>query len=529
MRELRLYENIKPNSGFEDHYIFSSLASYFTQIDANLKWTYTLDSYRMVNGTVMLNATFASVMPPTKLTLRKAEKITYIAEYDSDENYARFYFVSSVYDKSGYICFDLILDQWGTYIRNAVFSKFHINRCNRQIGNGKYDPVQNTYGSTQPLAILGDDNESPADYAAVFLLSYNVSQSVFGNSQITKTSIFAVKLSDIYDVVHNIYPSADTVGIIQKSIDWIGGIHAVAAHLGQLSAQPLRMWLVPYSVLAFENLGAVIYSKCPTTDGNETQLNAFIVKPRVVNQTFDMDRYGGLTPSLPWANIMPRYHVEVGTRYHTVALERLTNSHEVKIRYVFSNSSVRVLICQGANEKEITDAFEIEMTTNNATETGIAKFTKIIEKATQAIATVAAGYMAGGAAGAVVAGTTFGVKEISRLAEGKQPLQSLGCGDGASVFMSEFDEQKIHYPLCISVTNSCSDEVEHAFYTGASFDVFNDDFDNIAAQPLIVDWAYTVNDTFIASDSFEITGVNEECEAYIREEFRRGIWVYVLS
>jgi hypothetical protein len=74
------------------------------------------------------------------------------------------------------------------------------------------------------------------------------------------------------------------------------------------------------------------------------------------------------------------------------------------------------------------------------------------------------------------------------------------------------------------------DEDEHAYFMGAKFDVYNNDFAAIEASTHLgsVQIDKQRIGSFIQADSFNIEGVNADAEQFIRSEFSRGIWLKVL-
>lgn len=524
-RKLKLYSNVQPNKGEEIHLMPNSINSYLNYLSINLIKQVDFPNYRINNGRVLLKIS-------EDFPLHASQIVTYIIDTDEDE-YMRCYFVTRIYDESGFIVFEVELDNWGTYIRNASFPIVHVSRCNRDIGNGVYDAVARTKGCTLPIHLKPYDLQL-YQCSIVFLLEYNVSENLFGSNQITKTSLFAIDLQRIYDIVHDVAAEFDNLDIIQKAIDMVGGIHSVGGTnsvIGtQLAAHVLKAWLVPSDTLIFTDLGAYqINTKCLMTKGAEVGINhVFIVQ--AINSIIEKDMKDLLQdPAANWAEFLPDYHIEVGTLYRAMSIVRFTRETKAYFHFVYTNIGVKVYVEQGLQQEDITESFEVSITTNNATETSLMTATKSLAMLASGVAALAKGYAKGGTAGAAAAAGLYGIGLLGNVKDA-QPLQAIGSGDGALTFWNG-RKDSVNNPYYLMLTPSNESEKEHAYYFGVQYNLYNNQFAAIEAAPQLgVPHGIMKNDGFyILADEVEISGLPKEAGDFVRGEFARGIWLHVLK
>lgn len=526
-RKLNLYVGVQPNKDKLPHIYAKSIRGYLDYLGAHFDFVLIdFPNYRINKGRVLLKI-------GNNMTLQASQAITYIIDVDEAANYMRCYFVTRVYDESGFIVFDVELDKWATYIRNAQFGSVHVSRCNRDLGNGIYDTIAKTKGATYALQLKPHDL-TLSQCSVVFVLAYNVSQNLYGGDQITKTSLFALSLQRIYDLVHEANNAYDNLDIILKTIDVIGGIHSVGGNIGtagaQLSAHVLKMWLVPSDTFQSSTLGvSQIVTKCMMTDGKDAAINN-VAMVGGVHFIVEKDMRALLDdPVTQWAEFLPDYHIEVGTLYRGMPITRFTKETRVYFHFVYTNIGVNVYVEQGLQQEDITESFEVTITTNNATETSLMTATKSLGKLAGGVAAVAKGYAKGGYAGAAAGAALYGVGLMGTMKD-PQPLQAIGTGDGALTF-SQNRADKVNNPYYLMLTHSNENEKEHAYYYGVQYDAYNNDFEAMEALPQLgVPHEGMANDGFyIVADEVQVQGMPKEAADFVKEELGRGIWVHVVQ
>lgn len=555
-RSLYLYSGIAPNRDGQTHYIYVTISNYLSQLALHREMLIDFPNYRITEGRVLISIGSYS------LSLAKSQKISYIIDCDTSESYIRCYHVVRAYDKSGYAVFDVELDKWGTYIKDASISHTHITRCNREIAptggvslpayeyrSGVYDDVQNT--STETIALRSGARYALTDVDVIFELSYNVSQGLFGNDQLTKNTLFGINAKVIADRVSAISTTFDSVDIVFRLTEFIGGIYSIESGLTSLKAKVLRMWLVPHSAVEYTNvyLGATIFSKSPVSNMADVSItNVYIVKPCVKVRSFlltDMCAQLGYS----WASLIPDFHVEVGGYYNGLPITRYTSLGRVtgllpkspqayvNYRFVYTTSEVSVFVEYANATREITKSFEVAMTSNNATDAALTQISNYLGKTASGIAGIAAGAVAGAAAGSVpgaIAGAgigalTFGKSLIGSLRSADN-LGIEGTGDGA-LSWSINSATEFGTPYFVMARRSIIDEKQAVYYNGAKFDVWDIDLSLLTGYTHLgsISAAFERVGTFVVVDKAEIKGLNIEAENFVRSELARGVWVYGLT
>lgn len=531
-RSLTCYLYVTPNKRENTHYVFTSsnVADYFARLSYYSPFDVSLDNYR-VNENVVKIKESGSVTPVTM------GKITYIIDHDETAHYFRAYHVRNCYAQSGFVVFIVEPDLWANGLYSGTLMRdIHVTRCNRDIGNGYYDPIRTTKGATYPI------HPQPysltlAQCCAVFLLEYNVSQNLFGGNQITKTSLMYMTFKDMYDTLHNFSANNfhgsdyDDIDIVAKVIDLLGGIHSVGGTIGtagaQLNAHVLKVWFIPSEAIARGTLGLQqVVTKSLLTDGNDMPFNNLVYEVGQMHYIKALNYKNTLDdPTAQWAEFMPQYHIEIGTLYRGMPINRFTRDTTAYFHFVTTNSGVNVYVEEGLKQEDITESFEVTITLNNATETSLMQATKTFGKMAASIAAVAKGYMKGGYAGAAAGAAIAGLGLMATMKDA-QPLQAIGTGDGALTF-SQNRPQSVNSPYYLMLTPSNDDENELAYFNGVNYDLYVT-LSDVDAAAQLGSTTNTREGFYIAADKMLIEGMQEDNANFVISEFARGIWVKLL-
>ena len=489
----------------------------------------TLDNYRVNENLIKLKES-ASVTPATMA------HITYVIDHDEEAGYFRAYHVVNCQMQSGYVVFEVKPDLWANgFFGGGILHNLHVARCNRDIANGVYDTIGKTKGATYPVH-LQPYNLSLAQCSAVFLLEYNVSQNLFGDSQITKTSLMYMTFKDIYDTLHNYAAQNfrgddyDNIDIATKVIDLLGGIHSVAGTIGTagapLNAHVLKVWFIPTEAIKRGSLGLQqVLSKSLLTGGNDLPFNDLVYEVAQAHYIKTLNYKNALQDPAQWAEFMPDYHLEIGTLYRAMPISRFTRDTTAYFHYVFTNSNVNVYVEEGLQQEDITESFEVTITLNNATETSLMSAAKTLTKLAGGIASVAKGYTKGGYVGAAAGAAIYGVCLMASMKDA-QPLQAIGSGDGALTF-SQNSATSVNSPYYLMLTPSNEDEKEHAYFKGVSYDVFAG-LDDIDAAAQLGQASTPRTGFFVMADAMHVEGMQNVNADIVRQELSRGIWVKML-
>ena len=524
-RELLLYTDVTPNRNEATHFVFSSVAQYLAALPAPAL-TIPFDNYRINEGRVLAK------LDTNNFPLPIVSHITYIVERDTAEaNFLNCFFVLNSYDQSDYAVFNIENDYWASHMLFANFSHIHVTRSNYKFGHmGVFDEPQYTY---LDLAAINHNRTLARDAVCMVVeMQYNLTQGVFGNDQISATSLFAFNLDDIYAYIHGINANFDNLNIVNKAIDFIGSLYAIrSTGGGDLACQVLRTWIVPASVVS--NSGVTLKNfvfKGYLTNGQESvwSTDVNIIKPKhEIVPVLLSDLLG----TYDWEDIFPQYKAYLGAYYRGLEITRYTDGSANRggiayYHYVFANSGLSVLVQYGEQMNDITQSFEIELTTNNGTLSSLEKGAKALQEVTTAILAVAGGFAAGGAVGAIGGGVVAGIRTLSKM-KVAPTLSTIGSGDGAYSF-DNGSPSTLKLPYAISIVESKDDEKAKAYHDGVQFDEYINAFptgNGTICRPVS---GYRQG-YYISCDKFVLEGVPMQAERYIRDELARGVWVRVLQ
>lgn len=513
---IEIYKNILPNYENGTHYIYSNVTNFLNMLEPYRVLELENNDYRMNNGLLIISATNEAVA--------NYRNFTYIFESyrtTSGVLVRNFYHVKAVDIQSDNIYIAVELDIFGKFIRELNYKDLIVKRCNRKINDFMlYDEVEQTYNSIGNIDLEDTSTIADTDMAVVFTLVYNSSQSLFGNEQITCKRLCAVAMSDLLALVHTDYENVDAV---IKAVDLLGGIHSTQSSTSQqLPAKVIKAWLLPKGLVNFSNVKFVnVKTKSDLTGNVDKDLNACVyfvnTSKTTYNKVIDNLEQGHTT----WSSLCPYYHLSVGTRGYSKLCMRTVTPPRVIYEFSFSNNEVKAVVGFGADQQDITGAFEINMTTNNETETAMEKTATTLTKIAGGITTAVAGFKAGGVYGALVAGGLYAVSQLTNTAPLTPPLQT--HGDGAFTYSVGY-AHRVAFPFKINYTQACINQEDIAKLNGASCLVSMTSINDIFNYPLLFG---TDIDTFVIAD-FKGSNIPAYEVDEIRKKFNDGIYLQKL-
>lgn len=528
--ELELYQGTPPNRGNGLHIyapLYTGFKNALTDVNAcnmTLFKSYTADKYTFNNNIFIFKTTDTEEIG--------FKKVTYIVEFTRKTGlitYAnrRCFFVDNVKFQSGNVILYCSLDYWGTYINDAVFYNMHVTRCNRKIANGIYDEVKTGKGN-KTIYNLTPTSLSLTECSVVFLMDYNESENNFTNEAITATGLFTCDLKTIFDEVHNADATKDGVDIVDKTTDVIGGIFGlIAGAYGQtVKAQVLKMWLVPTEAIINKTTSFIPLSKSLMSNAQQMAIHGvYRLLPSAFTKEIDIKQCLSTLPSTWESDYMPKYHIDVGTPYNGMPLIRFTDDSKVYFKYIVGNSSLRVVVVQGTKEQEITEGYEVSMTTNASSQTSLQTLSRVMGEMVKGAMGVGVNLATGNVGGAFASAGLEGVSFLKSISPNitHNPING---GNGALTFYKG-DASAVNSPYCLMLTESNEDEKEKARLYGANFEFVIDQLANFNLENYAYLGSYsgiTPNGTFIAVDDFQAYGLPDDAERYIRAEFERGIY-----
>lgn len=484
---LKLYKNVTPNYPNGYHYLFDNYDNFSSMLLPNLYLTVNLKDYRINEGTAQIKTT---------ALLLDIDAITYIIDERTDgtNTYYRCYFVDSAELQSGYIVFKLTVDYWGSYIAKAALSNIHINRCNRNIGIGVYDNIEITKDNVE-IEVL-TPSLSFSFLSVVFVVIYSTgTSSVLINNSSSAMGVYAKKLND-YSALNHL-------------IDKISGIYSVSATLGTLDAAVLKAYIVPSNSYGIKQATSLPEFHSKTI--NETVVFTPDCEVANVGAT---TREGAAYPCTITLN--PNYEYYVGMKSAGLKLIRTTESEiTVVFTFIMKQDGVQVFIRQGAEMLDITQAFQVGLTSNDGNFTTL----QAISSGIGAIQGLAAGaqQISVGSVGAGVLQTSSAITGLFKTGNAKYQQG----GDGISNFMLLSGNAQVGN-FYIAKYKSTNDETKHARIYGANYNEIVNDLSTIFDYDLI--GLDTTTSTFIEADCL-INGIPFKAAEDIRLQLKQGLYL----
>lgn len=519
-----------PNHEDNTHFVFSSINQYLSGIQGNLVKTIDLDNYRINSNVIKVNLSGTMAL--------NYDNITYAIDYDNDPTkpYMRCYFIESYDLQSGYVTFKARVDNWASYYYKATIKNVVVNRCNRNIGVGVYDDIMATNG---PLEHVEAWEQSGAEgwggikdtnVCIVILLQYNVAQAVFGDDKISKTELYTITLKELKDKAVARNASYDDYSSAEIAIDIVGGIYAVTANMGDNDAQVIRAWLCHYNYIETQRdislqHGITAKSKSIFTNGSDMTFNIARVYPSKDYKTITIDNY----------DVNKVYYA--GTFNNGLKLERFTtNNLSYETYYIVGDDAVQVIVQQGERQKDISSAYEVLLTTNSATQTGLRRVAKALSQSISASKSAVKDFAqgGGGATGLVNAGMGL-TKTIADMVNQYGIESAIGGGDGFTTFYQDqfhtYQKGLLLTPYILTKFTSSINEKKKARRFGASFNEYFDDnpLQNIVASYSLLGEAITQNDPTFIKCNCVIYGIPLDAKNDILNQLSNGIYYEVLS
>ena len=505
---LYLYKKETPNT--DKFYYFTYTSQYKTALNTNLVGSITLDSYR-------INANTIKVKLSETITEAVADTLTYAIDERTDANnvvtYFRCYHVNSIMIQSGYVILNCSIDLWASYLYKASISNIIVNKCNRNVGIGLYDPIKCT--KTETASYFDGNTINPEKVSIVFTLSYNVKQNVLNSN--STTQLFAIDVKTLKALASD-YPNVSALDIAISFVSGITGVAATGWGFNTYNdAQVLSAWLIDNTYLLTNSSNYVsVHSVNEYMASSGVDQNVYAVIPYIFDKTKSI-------------TIDPKYNYYVGTRQNGLKLQRTTaTSVDVKYRYIYGQSDLKVLVIQGDNMQDITEAFSVDLTINQGNVTGIKAVAKTMSIFLNTFASM---YGIGtGNATAAVLGTTNLAKSTFNEAADISGGKYINGGDGYLTFYQIISvglTATLHNPYCIVTYESVIDEAMNVRHNGAYYNEVVASIATIFTKSLIgVDNNFT--DTYVMA-SLHVDDIPNEAADFIKSKFASGIYLANLT
>ena len=484
---LYLYKNKTPNIDNNLFYYFTDFQAYLTELGTPYL-SIDKNSYQINNNVVTAKTDSINV---------DVDAITYVIDYDT--TYYRCYHVNNANIVSGYLYFDVAVDYWGSFIAKCSLENIVVNRCNRNIGTGVYDDI-----NIVDYPIISDYSKvySMSELAIVFVaIIQNSTSSLFVNNSSTSIHIYAEPCSNFS---HFETPN------ISNIIDEVSGIYSAQATIGTLECSIIKAWIVPLQWL-YLNANPVI----PTFNFKSTKYSGTIIPTYEVA----ISHVNNIILNIPEPQITidPDYKYYVGTNQNVIELPRITQTTKVRLKTIVSQDDVQILIYNGNNYVDISNSFNVTLTTNDGNLTS----QQHISKGIQTLATFIGGYaqMLSGGAGLYSGATSI----VNAFQPNQAKIGYINGGNGVDSFF-DYNSTPIA-PIKLLKYKSVNNENEIANRIGANFNIKIADIPSIFNSVMLGTGS---NNTYIQADAI-VKNVCIDAMQTIKNALRSGIYVKHLS
>lgn len=474
------YNDILPNYEENTHFVFSSMTNYITELGTPAL-SVVESNYSIGEGYIRVKL---------EATVR-ADRFTY-ARATAAGN--RFYYIRSSEYRSGFWYFNVDLDLWGTFFPNAQISHIHASRCNRNIGNGVYDPIAVSEGVN--FEQLGPDRDDQTfSVVGVVVFATGIS-TIFNNGSGTSIGVF----------VENLYTPdpSPLASKIDFMIDSIASIYSAQASNGSVDASCIRAYIVPSEWAEQAKLASIpSFNTKPRDFATGTWTPDLEAAPFIYKKSFQI-------------NINPNKKYFVGTKLSGLEIARTTQPATITYTCAIKQDGLQVIVQQGDRMLDITSAFQVGLTNNDGNITASQQIAKTLQTV---------GAIVGGAAqistgaGALSGAITIGSAIANSITEGNARYTQ--GGDGMTVMRAV--NGNMQTPFFMQTSTSTNAEGVHARKFGASFDEDFDDMNDIFDYDLLGNGDPS-DDTYFAADA-RVEGVPLDARDAITSALRNGVYL----
>ena len=494
-KNLYLYSGFTPNLDQGQHLLVNSLSHLMSTMSGYLQQTVSLDNYR-INGGV------AQVKPTS--TMADYLTMSYAIEYDTVGHFGRAYFIKSAQPRADWIDYELEIDHWGTFMHQASIRDLIIKRCNRDIGYGMYDKIENT--NVKSTEYYEDVSLGTGDYYVIFSANETLKVGVVGQDTTSHRRLYGLHMN--------------TPALDDQDVNMMNLVNTVASTFQRdvsgwdPTIQVLKAWIIPTAVVTTD--GRTYTMKFKTWSGTEDNSSYVGIKQNRVSKFFNV-------------TTDPDYIYYFGTSLRGLELANLTRLQTVEIEFLFSTGDVKVVASVGDKSMDITDAFSVDITVNEGqtSELGeIAQTLTTIGSGAAAAASIAGALNPG--VGVLSALTMLGsaasqVKSMTQTSGGKY----IPGGDGFATWFEEAGNySQLKTPYRCSKYKSVQNEKAHARLKGAVFNLPYTSLTGLKSASLL--GTGTLTDTYVEADC-NVMNIQSDAAAVIKEKLNNGIYINDLT
>ena len=373
-----LAKDFLPNVDNSVHFRFTYVNDYINYIGTNYGISEAIhaDNYRLNANKLKISFDY---FKRNNLDYRKVTYV-YLEQvlgniYEGGQVLHTFYYVKNAILQSDYVIFTIEIDYWATYQFLLDNGKIQLNRTNAVLANEtmvydeivkaetpfQIDPVNYSYR----LSRTGDERRYLANsyFYVVFIVEYVTVRNLANTDYVKATDLFAITLSGLIASLETggSYASVDLASMI------ISGITSTTTSIGGVNndAKVIGAYIVP----DFESKVSTHLSATQVEFNYRTMLTGSTTKKFTANHMFtyrrDVPYYQFLTPTNNWGDGI-NYKYYVGSFHNYMQLVNYSKSNGVQfmVSFVFSPSKVQLIVSQGDNSKDITNAITIPQIAN---------------------------------------------------------------------------------------------------------------------------------------------------------------------
>lgn len=522
-RILRLYYKFTPNQDNNTYYMYEDDADLFTYaLDYHTSIDVDLDNYRITTDRIKIKKSI--------ITAFSIKEVTYVVEMDDvTKQIYRCYFVNN-YEELDYYVLHVELDLWGTYIKYATLSNINILRCNRNIGIGIYDRIENTNTTTATSifealggtesAQTGINYLEDSEVAIVFIASCVIAENLVGE-YVEQILPFACTLEDIRELYDA--PTQARFRAVELATQTISGITSLKTNswLKNNDVKVLKAYIVPNEVVNYDDFGLTMYSKSEASNATQIEVAVTAIRPNKTKLPFLVD--------VSNIDINKKYYV--GVYDDGLELTHYTEDNYIYFDFITNHDGVQVVVSQGDNMKDLTSHFEVSLIGNAVQQDALQKIAWWGKFLGGVIGSTYNTLSSSSWAGVASKGAQQVGNYLGMLGDRTQASGTIGNSDATIVFDwyrgAGFDEYT-NYPFYYTMYESIKDEEEHARLYGASFNVYyatTSDLTSIDNCDLL--GSGTFSDTYIMAN-LRVKGVPKDAKQRIENAFRSGIYLDII-
>ena len=303
----------------------------------------------------------------------------------------------------------------------------------------------------------------------------------------------------------------------------ISAIYAIDSGSTNFACQVKAMYIVPSAILGVRESGAYgqRFLSAGYADG-QIPFTAYFCRPNKVQWLIGIDP----------ATLNLNYKYFAGIFGEGMELIKYTKPFIVTFDYSIGFNKVSVIVRQGSEEYDATNAFELPIVGSGEALDGLQTMAYFLKVFGDQFKIVTSSYKQGGAAGiASAAGKELDI--VQQALSTRVNVSTInGRGDAWSTFNWNVDPSTnlVRNPYIFSCYKSVNDEYENVRYNGANFDCY-------VSGNFNTGFGFEVNDRlsgnasdvpYIKIDDCELSGLPESVRTFAKAEFARGIYYSVL-